>query len=240
MFLVAKSYRNLPRVGEEFFSAGKYYVNVQMKNGKIKPVRAYSEKEYAKLYKEEPLEKDEQKKALGFAKDFIWIFNPEVGMNEEDEYFLNSQARFHKSWGWYFVSDEELPQDLPFRYNSIKLPWETVGLPNGALKTESEVNVSVERFFTPNSAISNYPHSIGEKIEVEVTLERMTPVETGFGIATLFRMIGVADDLPYIWITSAKRNWQVGRQFKIKGTIKDLKNRDGEFQVVLLRVTDKE
>lgn len=238
MLLVAKSYQNLPRVGEEFLSAGKYYVNIQMKNGKVKPVRAYSEKEYAKLYGEVPLEKDEQKRALGFAKDFIWIFGPEVGMNEEDEYFLDSKARFHKSWGWYFVSDEELPQDLPFRYNPIKLPWEVVGLPNGALKKEAEANVSVESFFTPDSAISNYPHSIGEKIEIEVKLDRTAPVETGFGIATLFRMIGVADNLPYIWITSAKRDWQAGRQFKIKGTIKDLKNRDGEFQIILLRVNE--
>ena len=48
--LVAKSYQNLEQLCEPYEVNGKMYVQVKMKNGKEKTVRAYSESEY-KRYK---------------------------------------------------------------------------------------------------------------------------------------------------------------------------------------------
>lgn len=240
--MVAKSYQGLEIVGDVFVSSGRQYVNVRMKNNKIKTVRFYTEKEYAKLYPDvaataDPYRKP-QKEILGFTKDFVWIFEPSVGMNDEDEYFQQSTARFHKIYGWYFISSEPLPNDLPFGYNPVKLPWEVVGLSSGNLRSDADVETAIGKFFTTNSAITNYPHSVGERVEIEVKLDKIISFENNFGTGTTFRFIGVADNLPYIWITSAKRDWQIGSIFKVRGTIKDLKEFKGEFQIVLMRVNE--
>ena len=243
---VARSYQSLEQIGEPYISNGKQYINLRFKNGNVKPARWYSDSEYKKLYGEpavssstDPYYKP-QKDVLGFSQGFVWIFEPSVGMNTEDKWLMQSSARYHRLYGWYFISDEPLPSDLPFGYNPIKMPWEVVGLPNGELKSETKVETAIKEFLNPNPDIVsvNYPHSIGERIELEVKLEKIIPLENNYGVATMFRMIGITDILPYIWITSAKRDWQVGNAFKIRGTIKDLKNYKGEFQINLNRVNE--
>lgn len=241
---VARSYQSLEQIGEPYISNGKQYVNLRFKNGNIKPARWYTNSEYKKLYGEMTVSGSHascyrpQKEVLGFIKDFIWIFEPKVGMNEEDSWFQQSKARYTKWWGWCFTSGEFLPKDLPFGYNPIKLPWEVVGISNGSLKSNADIERAINNFFEPNSAIINYPHIINERIEIEVKLEKTTTIEGNYGVSTLFRMIGVKDNTPYIWITTAKRNWQVGDKFKIHGTIKNLKEYKGEFQVILTRVNE--
>lgn len=240
---VARSYQSLEQIGEPYISNGKQYINLRFKNGNIKPVRYYTDAEYKKLYGESasPIVDTyhkSQKEVLGFTKDFIWIFDSETGMNEEDSWFQRSKAKYTKWWGWYFISDEPLPNNLPFGYNPVKLPWEVVGIPNGSLKSDVNVEKAISEFFKPDSASINYPHTIGERIEIEVKLEKIATLENNYGYSTMFRMIGTNDNLPYIWITSAKREWQIGDIFNIKGTIKDLKNYKGEFQIIFNRVNE--
>ena len=52
--MVAKTFQNLPQVGEPFESGGKMYVNVQGKNGNVRRVRWYEVDEYIKMYPDTP------------------------------------------------------------------------------------------------------------------------------------------------------------------------------------------
>ena len=75
---VAKSYQDLPIVGDVFVSSGRQYVNVKLKSGKTKTVRWYSDAEYRKMYPEtvavdrstDPYYKP-QKEVLGFTKGLL-------------------------------------------------------------------------------------------------------------------------------------------------------------------------
>ena len=52
MIYLAKSYQDLPRLSDVYEKNNKQYIKVQLKSGKEKEVRVYSEKEYNKLYPE--------------------------------------------------------------------------------------------------------------------------------------------------------------------------------------------
>ena len=125
--MVAKSYQSLEILGEPFVSNGRWYVNVLTKKGTPKQVRWYSEKEYQRMYPDEKAQTDNiirinQKKILGFEKGYITIFKGNT--YEEKEYFQMSSARYCKFWGWYFISTEEIPDDLPEDVEPIRIPWE--------------------------------------------------------------------------------------------------------------------
>lgn len=126
---VAKSYENLTKLSEPFQKNGKLYITVEMKSGLPKDVRAYTAKEYKKMYpdaaiKEEKISRAKpwdkyyksQKEVLGFGdKGFIWIFK---GTNED--WFNLSPCRNCKWWNWYLPSADPLPP-LPNGITAHKL-----------------------------------------------------------------------------------------------------------------------
>ena len=52
-------------------------------------------------------------------------------------------ARYTRWWGWYIISTEEVPADLPEGITPIQLPWELVGQEDGNLKPEHLVKEAV-------------------------------------------------------------------------------------------------
>lgn len=130
MIYVAKSYKDLPVVGETFKENGREYCNVKTTSGSLKKVRVYTEKEYLRMYPDTHKWKP-QREMLGFQKGYITLLMSRGG--EEDERFLEkSNARFHKIMGWYIVSTEEVPQ-LPATISQYKIGWKDVGKTNGEL-----------------------------------------------------------------------------------------------------------
>ena len=126
--MVAKSYQNLEIIGEPFSSKGRLYVQVKTKSGVLKTVRWYSEKEYMKMYPNDTIEDTEkfkriktQKETLGFEKGYITIFKGNT--YEDKEYFQMSTARYSRLWGWYFISTDELPKDIPEQILHYKLNY---------------------------------------------------------------------------------------------------------------------
>lgn len=115
MIYLAKSYQDLPRLSEVYEKNKKQYIKVQLKSGKEKEVRVYSEKEYVKLYPETNVIKHtkSQKEVLGFIDDFIWL------VKGDEEELKASSCRFAVPWGWYLPSNEEVPQG----FESSKLYW---------------------------------------------------------------------------------------------------------------------
>ena len=234
--LVAKSYQNLPKIGEVFNKSGKLYVNVKLKSGQIKAVRVYSEKEYAKMYPDaEPAVKrfKTQKQVFGFDKGYITIFRGDT--YEHNDFFKLSNARYARLWGWYVVSTEELPDPIPSGVEPIQLPWEDVGNENGSLKSEDEIKTAVEALLYPPSS-SQFVGKIGERLDLVLTVERDVNLNNYFGSSQMHIMHDEEGNV-FVWTTSA-RSWAEGSQRLVRGTVKDHKVYRNERQTWLSRCSE--
>ena len=234
---VAKSYQELEIVGDVFVSSGRQYVNVKLKSGKLKTVRWYSDAEYRKMYPEtvavdrsaDPYYKP-QKEVLGFTKGYITIFKGDT--YSEIDWFRASIARYTRWWGWYIISTEEVPADLPEGITPIQLPWELVGQEDGNLKPEHLVKEAVESILYDESE-SEYVGSIGERLELFLIVERTIELDGSYGRSTMHIMRDDCGNL-FVW-TTASKSWSAGTEHHIKGTVKDHRKYKGEKQTVLTR-----
>ena len=234
---VAKSYQELEIVGDVFISSGRQYVNVKLKSGKLKTVRWYSDSEYRKMYPEvvavdrsaDPYYKP-QKEVLGFTKGYITIFKGDT--YSEIDWFRASIARYTRWWGWYIISTEEVPADLPEGITPIQLSWELVGQEDGNLKPEHLVKEAVESIIYDESE-SEYVGSIGERLELFLTVEKVIELDNNFGRSSMHIM---RDDCgnSYVW-TTASKTWSVGSEHHIKGTVKDHRKYRNQCQTILTR-----
>jgi hypothetical protein len=234
---VAKSYQELEIVGDVFVSSGRQYVNVKLKSGKLKTVRWYSDAEYRKMYPEavavarstDPFSKS-QKEVLGFAKGYITIFKGDT--YSEIDWFRASIARYTRWWGWYIVSTEEVPTDLPEGITPIQLPWELVGQEDGNLKPEHLVKEAVESIIYEESE-SEFQGAIGERLDLYLTVERTIELDGSYGRSTMHIMRDDCGNL-FVW-TTASKSWSAGTEHHIKGTVKDHRKYKNECQTVLTR-----
>lgn len=234
---VAKSYQELEIVGDVFVSSGRQYVNVKLKSGKLKTVRWYSDSEYRKMYPEavaitrsaDPFSKS-QKEVLGFTKGYITIFKGDT--YAEVDWFRASIARYTRWWGWYIISTEEVPADLPEGITPIQLPWDMVGQEDGSLKPEYLVKEAVESIIYDESE-SEYVGSIGERLDLYLTVERTIELDGSYGRSTMHIMRDDCGNL-FVW-TTASKSWSAGTEHHIKGTVKDHRKYKNECQTVLTR-----
>ena len=234
---VAKSYQELEIVGDVFVSSGRQYVNVKLKSGKLKTVRWYSDSEYRKMYPEavtiarsaDPSSKS-QKEVLGFTKGYITIFKGDT--YAEVDWFRASIARYTRWWGWYIISTEEVPTDLPAGLTPVRLSWESVGQDSGELKPESLIKEAVEALIYDESE-SEYVGAIGERLELFLTVEKVIELDNNFGRSSMHIM---RDDCgnSYVW-TTASKTWPVGSEHHIKGTVKDHRKYRNQCQTILTR-----
>ncbi|MBQ1988957.1 MAG: hypothetical protein II234_03520, partial [Clostridia bacterium] len=144
-YYVAKSYQEWDKIGDVYESNGRMYLKVRNPKGTEKEVRAYSETEYRRLYKEAPCGNGAQpsvkvkapagpvvKNILGFQEGYIWIFKGDL---ERAEYWFEQtpECRYHVTFGWYIVSTDSVPFDIPSCIESVQLPWGKVGNTDGTL-----------------------------------------------------------------------------------------------------------
>jgi len=236
--MVAKSYQSLEVISDVYTSKGRQYVQVKTKNGTVKQVRWYSDKEYARMYPEDVREGTEQlktqKEVLGFDKGYITIFKGNT--YEDKDYFKMNAARYTRLWGWYFISTMDLPNDIPEDVIPVQLPWELVGNENGTLKSDGEVIAAVESLiYEPDT--SEYQGKVGDKVDIIVTVEKAILLDGYYGPSTMHIMRDY-DGNCYVWTTSAK-SWSPDTEHRIVGTIKELKTYKGTKQTVLTRCREK-
>jgi hypothetical protein len=234
--MVAKSYQSMKQLGEPFSEKGKMYVNVQNeKTGTVRKVRWYTEAEYAKMYNEKPNKPKEfksQKQVLGFENGYITIFKGDTYANLE--WFQRSIARYCKWWGWYIVSTEAVPFDLPVGIEPVELKWELVGEEEGMLKPDAEVKRAVESILY-DKGNSEFVGSVGERLDIEVTVTAARQMNGYYGPCTVHYMEDAAGN-QYLWNTSAK-SWEVGDVRHIKGTVKEHKVIKNVSTTILTRCT---
>lgn len=236
--MVAKSFQTLKIDGEPFKENSRMYVNVITKTGALKKVRWYSDAEYAKMYPGEVASVSASgikrtaplKETLGFTKGFIYIFKGDTYANLD--WFRASTARYHEMFGWYIVSTDELPE-LPFGIEAAQLRWDDVsdGTDN-ALASEKVVKAAIEDILYDESN-SQWVGEIGDRITIEVVVDRVIDSESYFGFSHFTIMHDAADNI-YAWNSSSRR-LNEGESYKIRGTIKDFNTYHKVKQTVLTR-----
>ena len=220
--MVAKSYQEMNIVGEPYISSGRAYVQVEdPKTGRLRQVRWYTEAEYAKMYPDyEPMPKrtKSQKEILGFTEGYITIFKGDTYANLE--WFQASIARYCKLWGWYIISTETVPVDLPAGLEPIRLDWSRVGTDEGVLMNEQQVVAAVNELIY-DAGTSEYQGEVGERLNLNVKIVRAYDGENYYGRYT----VHVFEDEKgneYRWTTNSK-SWPEGAIKKIRGTVKEHK-----------------
>lgn len=227
--MVAKSFQAMKIMTEPFQENGRFYVKVlNEKTGNIRKVRFYSENEYFKMYPEERKNaatitvgnnhSSNIKHVLGFDNGFITIFKG--NQMQYLEWFKNSIARYHRAWGWYVVSTDELPQDIPDAITPIRLDWDAISNEDGTLKTENAIISIIDNLIYDDSP-SEFVGSIGDRLELEVTITNAIQLDGNFGKSTMHIMEDQNKNV-YVWVTASK-SWTPGVVKKIRGTVKDHK-----------------
>lgn len=232
--MVAKSFQNLEIIDKPFTENKKDYVFVKYPNGKTRKVRWYSENEYNYLYRLDKNVKSNftktQKEIFGFDKGYITIFKGNTYL--EKDYFRLSSARYHKIWGWYFVSTEELPNDIPKDVEAIHLNWETVGLEDGSLRPEEEIKHNIEKIIYDETP-STYQGEIGDKLNIIVIIKKVIPLEGYYGSSNMHIMYDTNENC-YIWTTTTK-TLTTDKTYHMIGTVKDHKEYKNTKQTILTR-----
>lgn len=239
---VAKSYQKYDIVCEPFLDNGRSYVNIN-KGGVLKTVRWYSEKEYAAMYKETKIsgatitptvDAPIVKEALGFKNGYIDIIKGDI--NKWEDYLNLSPARFCRLWGWYIISTEEVPHDFPHDLSLLRLSWNAVGNPDGTLLPEKDVAQAVEALAYPPTS-SQFCGTVGERLDLQLTVRKTVPLETAWGRATLHIMED-ANENEFIWKTNSK-TLEIGKEYNLRGTVKAHNMWHNSKQTILTRCTIK-
>lgn len=248
--MVAKSYQNMEIVKEPYRENGRMYVEVKNSKGTIKQVRWYTAQEYAKMYPEDKTDKTKdpyykpQKYVLGFDKGYITIFR---GYKEElhEEWFKQSICRYARWWGWYVISTQEVPNDLPPGVEPVKLFWEPMGNENEWLKDEATVKAHVRKTLFDsmrpverNGIKSIRQGNIGDRLDINIKIIGKQEVENKrFNKFTYTYEMEDGNGNYYKWVTQAQ-NWSVGTKHHIRGTVKDFDAVNGEEATLLTRCVE--
>lgn len=229
-YYVAKSYQEWEKLTDVYESNGRMYVKVQNPKGTAKEVRAYSETEYRRLYKEAPCGLAVQpavvaktsgpvvKNILGFQEGYIYIFKGDL---ERAEYWFSKtpECRFHVIFGWYVASTDTIPFDIPSCIEPVKLPWEKVGNADGTLLPKGIIEAAVNdlRYET---VPSQFQGAIGERLTLELYYLSNKITSNGqYGPQYEYRFQDKDANL-FTWNTGVAKTWEVGDVIKCKAGVK--------------------
>lgn len=232
--LVAKSYENLEQLCEPYIINNKEYVKVRMKSGATKQVRSYSETEYCRLYPNANITtspRTSQRDTLGFGEaGYITIFKGNV--NDCEEWFRTSNARYARPWGWYVISSEEVPNPLPYGIEPITLYWSLVS-ENDILISEDKIAKIVEELLYPVDTTKSFIGEIGERATYILQVDKVTKSENIYGIS-YYHKFSDSDGNIFTWSTNTKA-LNEGATYSITGTIKEHKKIKSDYINVLTR-----
>lgn len=235
---VAKSYQTLEKLTEPYNVKGRAYVDVRTAKGATKRVRWYSDAEYKKLYPDAAVEGEVKriknlKDILGFSTGSITVFYGNT--YEIKDWFVEQKARYNQHFGWYMADGMTYQEPLPAGVQTHVVNWSDVSIDNDNLKSNEEIKGYMDSFVYPEDQ-SQFIGTIGQRIEVEVTVVKNISVEGYYGLNHIHTMRD-ADGNAYVWATTSK-NWQEGEIKTIKGTVKEHKLYRNIKETVLTRCVE--
>lgn len=80
----------------------------------------------------------------------------------------------------------------------------------------------------------------GERLELHVSVEKIIPIDTRFGVTKLHLMRDLDSNARITWFNSGARKFHEGDNYTIKGRVKDHNSRDGLWQTQLTRVSSSD
>jgi hypothetical protein len=219
--MVAPSFQNFEQLNEPYEVSGKMYIRVRNpKTGTERQVRWYTNAEYAKAFpstqtKPKETEYTCQKHALGFDNGYILLFKGDIEGNEE---WLRREVRcrYTRLWGWFIPSDVETPA-IPAGLATVRLDWELVGKPSGALKEEKEVVAAAENVLYDSNP-SEWQGAVGERLDLTLTVTANHAKDNAYGINHVHYFVDDEQNV-YGWSTNAK-DWPVDAVKHIRGTVR--------------------
>lgn len=238
----ARTYENWEIVKEPFFFNNKWYVGIlNPKTGFSQNVRWYTDEQYTKMYGEAPKNptpqyvKTNQRFALGFSEGPITIFRGNT-YKYLDWFRFCPETRYCKLWGWYVVSTEKVPEDLPEELTPVTLCWETVGNEDGSLMEDETVRAAVSVLLNGQSE-SEYVGEVGERLELTITVKRNIQIEGNYGTNNMHIMEDENHNV-FVWSTQSK-SWPEGSTHTIRGTVKDHRDYLNVHQTILTRCIER-
>ena len=174
------------------------------------------------------------KQVLGFSEGYITIFKGDI--EPVEHHFRTSNARYHKYWGWYVVSEEPLPT-IPAGITPIQLSWKTVAISDEQLKKESEIKAAIDLLMYDPSDRKHFG-KIGERAEFVATVKNVITIEDNYG-KKFFHIFETETGEILTWNTASK-NLPIGAMYLMRGTIQDHYIYKGEPQTSLTRCAIRE
>lgn len=225
---VAPSFQKYPTYGEPYEKNGRQYIRIVYPDGHHREVRWYAE-----TPSKAPQNKNLRplKEVLGFLKGYITIFKGDT--YSLLEWFQESTARYHKFFGWYFISEEELPE-IPAGITPIQLKWEDVAFADeDQLRPESQIKEHIDSLMYEPSP-SKWQGEVGDRIDRTLTVVKITPLADGYYGPSTFFLFRDEYENEYCWTTGSK-SLDLGATYEVRGSIKALQTYKGKKQTVLTR-----
>lgn len=241
---IAPSFQTMKILDEPYLVGNKMYVRIENpKTGTIRQVRWYTDREFQQQWPQAALPEAEVsasstilrplKEVLGFDKGYITIFKGDT--SRDQDWFDRSVARWHEYWGWYIISTDPVPSELPFGIEARQLTWDAIALNDNTLRCESEVRTAVESLMYEESP-SKWMGEVGDRLNLDLTVTSTRSIDTAYGSSIIHNMVDPEGNV-FVWITSAK-NWPVGAHKKLRGTVKEHKSFRGTKQTILTRCSE--
>jgi hypothetical protein len=225
---VAPSFQKYPTYGEPYEKNGRQYIRIVYTDGHHREVRWYAETPSKAPQNKilRPL-----KDVLGFSKGYITIFKGDTYALLD--WFRESAARYHSIWGWYFVSEDELPQ-FPAGIEPIQLQWKDVAFEDeDALKGESAIKEHIDTLmYEPSN--SKWQGEIGDRLELELLCVKVIELDGGYYGPSNFHLFSDSEGNEYCWTTASKK-LEEGENYKLRGTVKAHQVYRNSNQTVLTR-----
>ena len=249
-YYVAKSYQEWEKLTDAYESNGKMYIKLKNPKGAEKEVRAYSETEYRRLYKESPggfaAQPSVQIKAptgpvvkniLGFQEGYIWIFKGDLA-NAEYWFEKTSVCRYHVAFGWYVVSTDAIPFDMPSCIDTVKLPWEKIGNADGTLLPKGIIEAVINELRYGGHP-SQFQGKIGERLALKLYLRQLeTKPGNQYGPQYIYTFEDENSNT-FSWTTGVNKDWVVGDEVNCKAGVKSHDTVRGVRITVLTRLMEE-
>lgn len=232
---VAKSYMSWELLTNPFMRRGRMYVTVKGPDGTQKDVRWYRNDEWKQMYPDLAYmvtgEKPDLREMLGFGEEgFITVYCGNTYANLS-WFKAADQCRYHKVFGWYTPSKEQIPEDIPEGVKVCTLKWDDIVDENGEI-SETKVKEITDSFnYEPSN--STFVGTIGDRDEFELTVKRTVDFQNRYGISTMHIMED-PDGNVFVW-TTASQKLDTGTTYAIRGTIKDHRTYKNVDQTILSR-----
>ena len=249
-YYVAKSYQEWEKLSDVYEQNGRMYMKLRTPKGAEKEVRAYSETEYRRFYKEAPCGQGAQpsvkvkapaapvvKGVLGFEHGYIYIFKGDL---DRAEYWFEKtpECRYHVTFGWYIASTDAVPFDIPSCIESVELPWEKVGNTDGTLLPKGIVEAVINELRYGGHP-SKFQGTLGSRLTLVLYLKQIeTLPPTQYGAQTIYTFEDKDANI-FVWKTGVNKNWSIGDEIHCKAGVKSHDTVRGIRQTVLTRLTEE-